>query len=83
MAATHDTIGQFHRRSDDWTAYTERLQQYFLANDVTSAVKQRAKLLSNCGDATYRTICSLTAPEAPTDKTFEDWCGHLLYCGDR
>ena len=54
MAATHGNFGEFTRESDDWTDYTESLQQYFLANDVADAEKQRAILFSVCGPATYR-----------------------------
>ena len=52
--ATHGHIGQFDRGVEDWMAYCERLQQYFLANDVANADKQRAILLSVCGPATYQ-----------------------------
>ncbi len=37
--ATHETISEFTRDSDDWTDYTKRLQKYFLANDVDDAAK--------------------------------------------
>ena len=40
--ATHGKIGLYDSAAEDWTAYTERLEQYFLANDVTTAEKQRA-----------------------------------------
>ena len=35
-------------------SYTERLEHYFEANDVNSAEKQRAILLSGCGASTYQ-----------------------------
>ena len=53
--ATLGNFGESTRGSDDWTDYTERLQQHFLANYVADAGKQRAILLSLCGPATYRT----------------------------
>jgi hypothetical protein len=46
------TIAPFDRATEDWTSYTERLEQYFAANDVESAAKQRAILLSVCGAQT-------------------------------
>ena len=70
--ATHGNIGPFGRGSEDWTAYCERLEQYFLANDVADADKQRAILLSVCGAETYQLIRNLVAPGKPTDKTFAD-----------
>ena len=69
MATTHGRVGKFDPNLEDWTSYTERLQQYFTANDVTEN-KQRAVLLSGCGVATYRLIKNLTAPDKPTDKSF-------------
>ena len=69
MATTHGRVGEFDPNLEDWTSYTERLQQYFTANDVEED-KQRAVLLSGCGIATYRLIKNLTAPDKPTDKSF-------------
>ena len=52
-------------------AYTEWLQQYFAANDVDSANKQCAILLSSCGADTYQVIRNLVAPLKPSDKSFK------------
>ena len=48
LMATHGTLGEFDSNREDWTSYSERLEQYFQANDVESAEKQRAILLSDC-----------------------------------
>ena len=61
--ATHGSIGEFDSDKETWTAYMERLQEYFLANDVDVAVKQRAILLSMCGAATYQLIRDLVSPD--------------------
>ncbi|KAL5488914.1 hypothetical protein EMCRGX_G017932 [Ephydatia muelleri] len=42
----HGTIEEFDSATEDWTAYSERLEQYFVANDVDDAAKKRAILLS-------------------------------------
>ena len=68
--AKHGTISEFDSSSEDWASYTERLQQYFVANGVAAAEKQRAILLSACGASTYRLIRSLVAPAKPTDRSF-------------
>ena len=52
MAAKHGHIAEFNGAHDDWNSYTERLNQYFVANDVTEAGKKRAILLSSCGAGT-------------------------------
>ena len=70
--ATHGTVGEFQPSQEDWTSYVERLQQYFTANDVIAAEKQRAILLSAVGASTYRLIRSLLAPAKPTDHPFKE-----------
>ena len=49
--STHGTIGPFEQGREDWTSYTERLEQYFAANGVEDAGKQHAILLSVCGSS--------------------------------
>ena len=44
--AAHGKLEQFHVGQEDWDTYKERLQQYFVANNVKGAKKQRAILLS-------------------------------------
>ena len=34
--ATHGSIGEFNASIEDWTSYTERLEQYFTANGIGS-----------------------------------------------
>ena len=41
----------------------ERLEQYFQANGVIDADKQRAIFLSVCGPSMYQTIRNLVAPK--------------------
>ena len=52
-------------------SYTERMQQYFVANAVEED-RQRAMLLSTCGPPTYQLMKDLVAPEKPTQKTFKE-----------
>ena len=43
---THSWIGEFNPQREDWTSYTERSQEYFAANEIEEAAKQKAVLLS-------------------------------------
>lgn len=70
--ATHGTLGEFDSSREDWTSYSERLEQYFHANDVVSPEKQRAILLSACNASTYQLIRDLVAPAKPTSKSFDE-----------
>ena len=72
MAMLHGSSGEFDSSREDWTSYSERLMQYFAANDVEAAGKRRAILLSVCSASTYRLIRNLVAPQKPTDKSFEE-----------
>ena len=59
--AAHGKLDQFQGQ-EDWESYEERLQQYFVANDIKDAEKQRVILLSTCGQSTYKVIRNLVAP---------------------
>ena len=72
MSLFHGHIGEFSCDAEDWTVYTERLQNYFVANDISSEAKKRAVLLSACGSSTYRLIRNLVSPAQPDSKSFED-----------
>ena len=39
--AAHGKLEQFHVGQEDWESYEERLQQYFVANDIVEAKKHR------------------------------------------
>ena len=69
---THGSIGEFQHTQEPWQSYVERLQQYFVANDVDAAVKQRAILLSIVGGKTYQLIRNLLGPAKPTERSFDD-----------
>ena len=56
MASNRGHIGEFNSQLEDWCSYNERLQNYFIANDIKSEVKQCAVLLSVCGLHTYKLV---------------------------
>ena len=68
--ATHGTLGEFQPGIESWTFYTERLEQYFLANDVGSEEQKRVILLSVCGPPTYQLMRNLVAPRKPAEYIF-------------
>ena len=51
--AQHGKLGEFENGKEDWKSYTERLAQYFKANDITDASKQRAVLISSWCEVDY------------------------------
>ena len=66
--ATHGQIGEFNSQREDWMSYSERLEEYFIANDIKSAEKKKAILLSVVGADTYQLMQSLIAPEKPKKR---------------
>ena len=75
--AAHGKLDQFHTGQGDWESYEECLQQYFVANDVKDAEKQRAILLSMCGQSTYKMIRNLVAPMKPGECEYKTILEHL------
>ena len=67
-----ERFGEFNSQREDWMAYSERLEEYFMANDIESADKKKAILLSVVGAETYQLIRSLVAPAKPKEKTFDE-----------
>ena len=72
MASNHGQITEFSGNADDWEAYIEQLENYFVVNDITTTAKKRAILLSSCGTAAYKTIRSVVAPTKPTEVEYKD-----------
>ena len=80
------SIGEFDTATETFTAYHERLEQYFVANsiglypsDASEAVKAAANkkvavMISVIGKKTYGTLRDLCSPENPKDETFEQLC---------
>ena len=72
MAAVFGQITEFDESKEEWPLYAERLEQYFAANGVDDAARQRAILLSVIGARTYRTLRSLVAPLKPKEKSVDE-----------
>ncbi|KAK3773177.1 hypothetical protein RRG08_013763 [Elysia crispata] len=70
-------IEEFDPAQKDLESYLERLEQYFVANDVTEA-KRTAVLLSVIGAKTYEVLKSLVAPDKPSAKSYPDLKAVLL-----
>ena len=61
----------FSGEAEDWAAYMERLDRYFIANNVTTAAKKKAILLSICGMPTYKLIRSLVSLQKPSEVAYD------------
>lgn len=71
-------IEEFNPAQNDLESYTERLEQYFVANEVTTEEKKTAVLLSVIGAKAYEVLKSLIAPDKPSEKSYADLKATLL-----
>ena len=80
-------IGEFEPSPDTFTVYSERLDQFFVANNIGSyptgaseaviaaaAKKKVAVMISVIDKKTYSVLRDLRSPVNPKDKTFEQLC---------
>ena len=70
--ATHGKVGEFVSGKEDWKSYVERLRQYFAANNIENAGKQRAILISCSRAATYCLMKDVLAPRIPSEVPLEE-----------
>ena len=66
--ATYGQLQEYKPESENITAYLERAEVFFRANDIAED-KQVPVFLSVVGGKTYSLLRDLTAPEKPQDKT--------------
>lgn len=65
---------QEFREGADWSDFVDRLDQYFIANQLDGpdeAGRRRAVLLTVCGSQAYALMKDLLAPAKPTDKSYD------------
>nr|XP_054599801.1 uncharacterized protein LOC129164288 [Nothobranchius furzeri] len=70
MAAVIGSVSPFDGDLQSWEEYSEMLDFFFEANEITDTDKKKAVLLSGVGPATYSLLRNLLSPEAPKDKTY-------------
>ena len=61
----------FDINHENWSEYIERIEQYFIANDIDAENKKKGTLLTVIGSETYRLVRNLVSPTKPCDKTYD------------
>lgn len=69
-------ISEFNLRTDSWKMYVERLEQYFIVNEIKPE-KQVPTLITVMGAECYELLVTLCTPAKPTDKSFQELTGIL------
>ena len=70
--ATLGSIESFKPGSEDWNAYSERFDQYVIANDIKDEKKIVATFLTTIGSKTYNLLRDLLAPTKPSEVKFTE-----------
>ena len=70
--ATLGTIESFNPSIEEWNAYSERFEQYVIANDTKDEKKIVATLLTTVGSKTYNVLRDLLAPAKPSEVKLEE-----------
>ena len=71
-AGLHGFVPSFEKGQEEWSEYIERLDHYFVANDINSDAKRKAILLNAVGAQTYRLIRTLMSPATLADVSLAD-----------
>ena len=66
------SIDAFAVHVGDWNEYVERLEQYFIANDIEDDKKKTAIFLTIIGAETYSLLRNLLAPRKLSTQSFTD-----------
>lgn len=71
------SLNSFNHENQDWSVFKERLEQWFLANDLESAegkpkIKQRAILLSSLSESTFKLVIDLALPNKITTLEYDN-----------
>ena len=64
-------IEEFDASTDNWRSYVERLEHYFKANKIDDSLQKDA-FLACIGRKTFTLLRSLTAPDKPGDKEYDE-----------
>ena len=69
--ASVGSFKEFDSAVETWASYVERLDQYFVLNDVTNE-KKVAAILSLMGPQTYGLLKDIVFPTPPREKSYQD-----------
>ncbi|CAH2073821.1 unnamed protein product, partial [Iphiclides podalirius] len=64
-------IGTFDLEKDNWEAYIDRLEQYFIVNQVKTEI-QVPTLITVIGGEAYELMVNLCTPEKPSNKPYNE-----------
>ncbi|VEN49427.1 unnamed protein product [Callosobruchus maculatus] len=72
MAENVGHLSEFDAVNSDWSIYKRRLENYFIANDITDVGRKRAILLNLLTEESYKLVYNLCLPDEPEKKSYAD-----------
>ena len=66
--ASFGKTDEFIPSKESWGEYEERLEYYFVANDVVDAGKKKAMLITSIGSSNHSLLRSIVAPGKLADN---------------
>lgn len=68
-------LDPFDQRKETFTEYIERLDLYFIANQIEDETRKRALFLTLVGASNYRLVRNLAAPRDVKSLSLDELCG--------
>ncbi len=65
-------VEPFEPGQDDWQMYTERLDQFFAANEIPDGIKKKAVFPIVIGTKAYSLLRNLLPPAKPAEKSYAE-----------
>lgn len=70
IMATLGILPEFDPKKQDWDVHLKRLQQFFIANEITDEEKKRAIVLNTLTEEAYKLTINLCIPKKPEDTEY-------------
>ena len=65
-------LSAFDPKTSSYTVFSERLTQFFIANEITSDDRKKAILLNTLNEECYVLLRNLCVPQTPSDLKYDD-----------
>lgn len=75
-SATVGCIAEYNE-NEDWKNYQDRLEQYFIVNNIMEPRRRVATLITVIGTKGYGVLANLCDPESPSQKSYDELCAIL------
>ena len=67
-------IGEFRAEEEQFSSYTERIEAYFIANDIKEEAKKKSIFITSIGPKTYKLLRDLVLPKKPMHESLVKSC---------